>query len=233
MSDLVKKLLSPILITSSLVLCEPLFNFQPQEIFKLNNNSNLTSRVLEEENSEFSVKDILKKQGYLVESVNEIYEPEIENALIAFQKVHKLKLTGKVNEEVLSAMKNPIKLGPKYEKEEVHIEIDLSKQLLYFVENAEIKNIIHVSTGKAGARTPKGIFEVYELEKNGWRKGTNRRGEVIGILYNPIKFYKTYYIHGSDFVPLYSASAGCVRVEPYHADFLQEKVKIGTEIIIY
>lgn len=233
MSDLIKKLLVPILITGSLILSKSLSNSQSGEIPSSNRNSKLTNIVLKEGNSMLSIKEILKKEGYLVESLNEIYEPEIEKALIAFQKMHKLKLTGEINEEVLLAMKNPIKPEPKYKKEGLYIEVDLSNQLLYLVENAEIQNVLHVSTGKEGARTPRGVFEVYALEKNGWRMSVNRRGETMGILYNPIKFYKTYYIHGSDSVPLYPASTGCVRVEPYHADFLQEKVRIGTEIIIY
>jgi lipoprotein-anchoring transpeptidase ErfK/SrfK len=62
---------------------------------------------------------------------------------------------------------------------------------------------------------------------NGWRRSP------LGLLYRPKYFRGGYALHGSNSVPAYPASHGCVRVSLRAMDHLWSRVPIGTRVRIY
>ncbi len=185
-----------------------------------------------EENIVLYAQEILKEEGYLPGPLDGIYGPKTRASLFAFQKVQGLGVTGEMNADTKEALGDPKKPEPKHVIKGTYLEVDIDKQLAYLVRSGEVKNILHVSTGRKGF-TPHGTYEIYAKELKGWRNAINREGKVIGQLYNPIKFYGPYYVHGSDYIPLYPASAGCVRTMPHHTDHLHDLLEVGDKVIIY
>lgn len=104
--------------------------------------------------------------------------------------------------------------------------------MLYVVKGGDIEKIINASTGKS-ERTPLGIFSIYEKVNKGWVTAYSSQWKPQGKMYKPLKFYKFFYIHGSKNVPTQPASLGCVRVKPWHMEFLHKITKVGTKVIIY
>lgn len=176
----------------------------------------------------FLLQKILK-EGYLPGPLDGVFGPKTREAVIAFQKVNNLKRDGIVGPQTWRALEKPQKPLPKYGG--THTEIDLGKQVLYFVEEGKIIAIIPISTGKKGTETPCGQFKVYRLWP-GWHEVVNRPWG--GWMYNSIYFRGAYAIHGFFSVPVYPASHGCVRVPLVYADWLYSKVgKRGEIIYIY
>ncbi|HUH07664.1 MAG TPA: L,D-transpeptidase family protein, partial [Egibacteraceae bacterium] len=55
----------------------------------------------------------------------------------------------------------------------------------------------------------------------------------LGTLYDPMYFYRGWAIHGSNSVPAYPASHGCVRVTRGDALWLFDRAPLGTTVVIY
>ena len=117
------------------------------------------------------------------------------------------------------------------------IEIDLTRQLLYRVQDAVVVDVVPVSSGNGEpyqnatgttvrARTPRGDFELYK-HYDGWRIS------YLGGLYRPWYFTGGYAIHGSASVPPVPASHGCVRIPNWEADHLADVLVIGLPVHVW
>ncbi len=190
-----------------------------------------TGSLANQVDSEYA-KTVLEREGYRPESINSI-EEGVSDSLIAFQKVHGLpEKSGRLDEETKIALKYSRKPEAKKFTKGAHIEIDLSRQLLFLVDGGEVMYILHTSTGRADS-TPRGNFSIYEKVTSGWVTAYSPQMKPQGQMYKPLKFHGPYYIHGSGSVPVYPASLGCVRVEPRHMDFLHRMTSVGTKVFIY
>ena len=119
---------------------------------------------------------------------------------------------------------------------EYSLEIDISEQVLLEVVDGEIVSATHVSTGNGewywyegewwAAETPRGWFQIYAKDA-GWHQGS------LGWLYNAMYFVGGFAIHGSNFVPDYPDSHGCVRVTIEDADYFFDNVPIGTWVHVH
>ena len=99
-----------------------------------------------------------------------------------------------------------------------HVEIDVARQVLFFVRGGALFRIVPVSTGSGQrfcvqnqcdtAVTPGGAYRVYDKYR-GWQTGN------LGKLYSPSYFNGGIAVHGYPSVPTYNASHGCVRI-PMH-----------------
>ncbi len=180
------------------------------------------------------IQHFLLREGYRVGEVDGIIGSQTKDAIVAFQKMHGLpQREGEIDEETRIAFRHIRRPEPKLENiTGIHLEVSIARQLLYVFRDGRIESIIHVSTGRED-RTPVGIFEVYQKVNTGWVDAISRTGEVQGIMYSPIKFFGPYYIHGSNYVPSYPDSLGCVRVNPWHMYYLHQVVNIGTKVKIY
>lgn len=119
---------------------------------------------------------------------------------------------------------------------EYYLDIDITQQVLSEVLDGEVVAAYHVSSGSGEAywfegswwdgETPRGWFEIYAKEP-GWVEGP------LGGLYSAMYFYEGFAIHGSTSVPSYPASHGCVRVSLGDADWLYERIGIGTPVFVH
>ena len=178
----------------------------------------------------------LSELGYWTGTVDGILDSGSRHALIAFQKVEGRKRTGKLTHAELQALLSANRALPKYSGY-AHVEIDLSRQVLFVVDTAgTITHILPVCTGNEKtyldhgqvhrAHTPRGTFRV--LRKiAGWRLSS------LGLLYYPNYILNGIAIHGSPAMAVYPASHGCIRIPMFASKKLSELTPVGTEVIIY
>ena len=117
-----------------------------------------------------------------------------------------------------------------------YLDIDITNQVLSDVVNGEVAWSAHISTGNEEwfwsgdgwslAHTPRGWFEIYWRDP-GWAEGD------LGWLYNALYFTGPFAIHGSNSVPYYPASHGCVRVSIEDAEWLFTRIDDGTPVIVH
>ena len=157
-------------------------------------------------------------------------------AVMAFQKVQGIGADGAVGPQTLAALKDPKRPSLKGGAA-TRIEVDLTKQVLYYVKDGGLLRIMPVSSGNgatystdgggtARALTPVGTYAVQ-------RKIPGTRVAPLGSLYDPMYFYQGWAIHGSNSVPAYPASHGCIRVTRADAIWLYSRVPVGMQVSIY
>lgn len=178
----------------------------------------------------------LSDLGYWTGPIDGKFNSDSTHALIAFQKVERRPITGKLTLDELTALRSASRPIPR-DTGYAHIEIDLERQVLFVIdESGGVLRILPVSTGNEKlymdhgqthrAHTPTGRFKV--LRKiNGWRRST------LGLLYYPSYIVNGIAIHGSPSVPARPASHGCIRVPMFAAAQLSSLMPVGLEVVIY
>jgi lipoprotein-anchoring transpeptidase ErfK/SrfK len=118
------------------------------------------------------------------------------------------------------------------------LEVDLTRQVLYYAVNGSIRRILDASTGGGyyyvgsdgttqRAITPTGHFSI-KYKVNRWVTAK------LGVLYRPAYFnYSGYAIHGEPEVPSYPASHGCVRITVPAMDRIYSRLTDGMSVWIY
>jgi hypothetical protein len=164
--------------------------------------------------------------GYWLKSADGEYDLTTRQAVMAFQKLAELTVTGSVDEETADAILHadrPMSTSEKRKRGVDLVEVDLAKQVAYLVRAGVTEAVLNVSTGTGKeyversvknpniliqdfAVTPKGKFRVQKLRGDGWWDGD------LGPIYRPIYFHGGIAFHGSTVIPAYPASHGCVRV---------------------
>ena len=154
-------------------------------------------------------------------------------AVMAFQKYSGLERSGYVNQETADALTNARFRAHGLADAGTLVEIDKDKQLLFVVHNGRTMWIYNTSTGdgqpyeEVDQNTPgevqsgvsvtrNGLHEVYRERPVGWWEGD------LGRIYRPKYFSGGQAVHGSNNVPNYPASHGCVRVSIPAMDFIWE-----------
>ncbi|HET7719603.1 MAG TPA: L,D-transpeptidase [Acidimicrobiales bacterium] len=117
-----------------------------------------------------------------------------------------------------------------------YIDINITEQVLSEVVDGQVVWSTHISTGNGEgywyegewwlADTPRGWFQIYAKDA-GWQEGS------LGWMYSPMYFVGGFAIHGSSSVPDYPASHGCVRVPLDFADYLFDRISIGTWVDVH
>lgn len=164
---------------------------------------------------------------------------DTRHAVVAFEKVQGLTRDGVVGTRVWSALVSPRVPHLKHPLGGVAaVEVDLTRQVLYYAVNGHIARILDASTGGGyyyvgsdgttqRAITPTGHFSV-KYKVNHWVTAK------LGLLYRPAYFnYSGYAIHGEPLVPSYPASHGCVRITVPAMDRLYSKLYDGMSVWIY
>ncbi|MDQ2826428.1 MAG: L,D-transpeptidase family protein [Actinomycetota bacterium] len=164
---------------------------------------------------------------YDVGPVDGVVDARSSNAVIAFQKVNGLPRTGQLTDavatQILATTASPAPLVPGGGASRV--EVDLARQVLFLYEGNALSAILPVSTGKASTPTPRGSFHFYRYDP-GWT--TSR----LGQLYNAVYFVGGYAIHGSNSVPAYPASHGCIRIPMSAAQWFPSHVSTATAVYV-
>ena len=183
------------------------------------------------------VERLLSKLGYWILKVDGIPDASTRHAITAFQKVEGRKRTGTISAADLKVLRTAQRPKPRYPNAAAHVEIDLTRQVLFYVnETATVTRILPISSGNgkkyfdAGqwkvANTPRGLFNV-GLKINGVRQSS------LGALYYPSYFLGGIALHGSNSIPTYPDSHGCVRVPRFADQALFRMIKMDMEIYLY
>ncbi len=126
------------------------------------------------------------------------------------------------------------------------VEIDKAKQLLFFVIDGRTQWILNTSTGNGEpyeeqdkntpgevitgiSITPNGLHKVYRERAEGWWPGD------LGEIYRPKYFSGGAAVHGSNSIPNYPASHGCVRISVPAMDWVWEinLMPMGTPVWVH
>ncbi|MEX0998853.1 MAG: L,D-transpeptidase family protein [Thermodesulfobacteriota bacterium] len=165
------------------------------------------------------------------------YESPFEEALIAFQKVNGLTKDGKIRDEVIEALNNPVIPRANQGHEGIHCEADLARQVMTVYRDGEIVRILPISSGSdkrfkepgggySVAKTPVGSFKFFR------HIGKIHKGH-LGKIWYPVYFHPGgYAVHGYPEVPPYPASHGCLRIPIKDSKWFEKTVPIGSTILI-
>jgi peptidoglycan hydrolase-like protein with peptidoglycan-binding domain len=181
-------------------------------------------------------EQFLSDLGYWTGRIDGTLDEASRHALVAFQKVEGRETTGRLTLEELGALREA---GPPEPLEggKSHIEVDLSRQVLFVVEeDGTVSRVLPVSTGNdkffsekgfaARAYTPRGRFAV-DRKIAGWHES------VLGLLYYPNYILGGVAIHGSPSMPAYPDSHGCIRIPLFAAKTFSELTPAGTPVLIH
>ena len=199
------------------------------------------ARLAEEKEEQFSfdvekVQEQLRDLKYYIGAIDGEAGSAFASSVMAFQKVQGIGADGAVGPATLKALKSPKQ--PSLQGGSANrIEVDLTKQVMYYVEGGALTRIMPVSSGSgstystasggtARSLTPVGTYAVQ-------RKISGIREAELGSLYDPMYFYQGWAIHGSNSVPAYPASHGCIRVTRSDALWLFPRVPVGFQVKIY
>ncbi|MCU1345968.1 MAG: hypothetical protein JWL70_2234 [Acidimicrobiia bacterium] len=167
--------------------------------------------------------------GYWLAGPSGSYELTTQQAVMAFQKYSGLErdgVAGPVTADLLSRAVHPQAATVTGDI----IEVDKARQVMFVVVGGQTQWVLNVSTGsdrayveKSGldgstvtgdAKTPVGHFKVYFERDVGWWESD------LGKLWRPKYFIAGFAVHGSDSVPGFPASHGCVRVSVPGMNFI-------------
>jgi peptidoglycan hydrolase-like protein with peptidoglycan-binding domain len=161
----------------------------------------------------------LAELRYALRGVDTVYGSDTFEAVLAFQKVHGLPRTGRVE---ASLWRRLARAGvPHAARAGDYIEVDKTRQVLFDVRGGQVSRVVHVSTGATG-NTPLGTWTVYR--------------KVAGfdwVLWYPMYFKGGFAIHGYPSVPAYPASHGCVRIPMWIAPSLFDQHRYGTTVFVH
>lgn len=144
------------------------------------------------------------------------------DAVVAFHKVQRMARVFSVSAATWRALANPIPARARHDWRGFHFEVDQTRQVLLTVEDGEVTNILHVSTGAGGA-TRDGSFRVFR----------KLAGYSANRLYYPSYFDGLRALHGWTEVPTYAASHGCVRIPYWNATWVFGLAEYGTRVVVY
>ena len=184
-----------------------------------------------------AVQRQLTELHYYVGAIDGDRGPALRSAGMAFQKVQGLGADGVVGKGTLAALKAPRLPALKASAPSDRVEVDLTRQVLYVVKGGAIARILPVSSGNGSTYLQKNGHTAKALSPVGWYKIQRRilgaHEADLGTLYDQQYFYKGWAIHGSNSVPAYPASHGCIRVTRTDAKYLLDAIGVGTSVYVY
>jgi peptidoglycan hydrolase-like protein with peptidoglycan-binding domain len=179
----------------------------------------------------------LTQLGYWVGTPDGFFGDATEEAIFALQKVAGIPPNGEVGPSTVAALEAADIPAVRSTSGYV-IEVDLTKDLVMFVNNGVLKYVVNTSTGGGYtyvengatdvATTPTGMFSII-----GAVNGTVT--DSLGTLWRPRFFYEGFAIHGDSYVPAVAVSHGCVRVSNEAIDWIwaNNLAPIGTKVWVY
>jgi peptidoglycan hydrolase-like protein with peptidoglycan-binding domain len=173
----------------------------------------------------------LLELGFWLSAADGDYAITTRQAVMAFQKYYGLTTDGVLGDETAAMMSAVTERPIGRADAGTLVEIDKSLQLLFFVIDGKTEWILNTSTGSEipydepdqntpGERqtgdsvTRTGLHTVYRERPDGWWEGD------LGEIYRPKYFSGGQAVHGSNSIPDYPASHGCVRVSVPAMDWI-------------
>jgi peptidoglycan hydrolase-like protein with peptidoglycan-binding domain len=179
----------------------------------------------------------LTQLGYWLGTPDAYFGDATEEAVFALQKAAGISPNGEVGPSTVDALEAGDVPAVRSTSGYV-IEIDLTKDLVMFVNNGVLEYVINTSTGGGYtyvengvsdvATTPTGMFSII-----GAVNGTVT--DSLGTLWRPRFFYEGFAIHGDGYVPAVPVSHGCARVSNEAIDWIwaNNLAPIGTKVWVY
>ena len=94
------------------------------------------------------VERLLSDLGYWIVKVDGVADSSTRHAITAFQKVEGLKRTGLISQGLVVSLQQASRPAARHNTGQRHLEIDLSRQVLFMVdEGGSVDRILPVSTG--------------------------------------------------------------------------------------
>lgn len=157
-------------------------------------------------------------------------------AVYAFEKTKGLARDGVVTPSQMTQIAmSPAPRAPR-KKPGTYVDIDISRQVLFEVRKGKVRHTLPISSGNEEyytsegrtykAHTPRGDFSVV-------RKIAGKRVSHLGTLWWPSYFVGGFAVHGSDSVPTYPASHGCVRIPRYLERKFFYRNPVGTPLFVH
>jgi peptidoglycan hydrolase-like protein with peptidoglycan-binding domain len=175
--------------------------------------------------------------GYYLGAADGRRGPALRSAVMAFQKVQGLGADGVVGPRTLQALAAPKPAVLKASGPANRVEVDLTRQVLHVVKGGSLVRTLPISSGNGATYSQKDGTKARALTPTGWYKIQRRivgvRKADLGTLYDPQYFYRGWAIHGSNSVPAYPASHGCVRVTRADGKWLLDAITIGMSVYLY
>ncbi|HYN33292.1 MAG TPA: L,D-transpeptidase family protein [Ilumatobacteraceae bacterium] len=173
----------------------------------------------------------LLELGFWLSGADGGYGLTTKQAVMAFQKYMSLNASGRVDQATADALSAMTQRPAARANSGTLIEVDKSKQLLFFVIDNTTAWILNTSTGNGEeyteedkntpgevitgvSLTPDGLHRVTRERPEGWWEGD------LGEIYRPKYFVGGVAVHGSNSIPNYPASHGCVRVSVPAMDWI-------------
>jgi lipoprotein-anchoring transpeptidase ErfK/SrfK len=174
---------------------------------------------------------------YDVGSANGFFGFDTVHATAAFQKVNRLPVTGMVDPRTFARLASPVAPPLRHKQSGSWVEVDLTRQVLYYGRGNAVLRILDVSSGSGKlftvqgqtqrAVTPVGSFKVFH-------KIDGLRTSRLGELWRPAYFASGgYAIHGNGSVPFTPASHGCIRITVPAMNRLFAMLTIGLPVYVY
>jgi N-acetylmuramoyl-L-alanine amidase len=162
----------------------------------------------------------LHQLHFALARVDGYYGGDTSDAAVAFQKLHDLPRTGRVDLPFWRKLNAAQVSAPRYAGD--HVEVSKERQVLFVVRGGRVALIVPVSTGATG-NTPLGVWHVYSRVP----------GYNAEQMYYSSFFVGSFAIHGYHSVPSYPASHGCVRIPIWVAHRVYSLIDYGTTVFIY
>ncbi len=178
----------------------------------------------------------LQALHYVPGTLNGSFGYDTQHAVMAFQKVERLAVTGRWSKAERARLARPAAWKVRYPGVARAAEVDITRQVLVLSEKGVVRMIVDVSTGTEKPYTYEGVSDVAHTPRGAFSifsKIDGVRVSKLGELYRPSYFYKGWAIHGSGSVPNYPASHGCVRITNPNADRLFPLLVKGTPVTLY
>jgi len=173
----------------------------------------------------------LYELGFWLSAADGSYGLTTKQAVMAFQKYMGFEATGKVDQRTADALTTMTLRPIARANSGTLVEVDKAKQLIFFVIDGKTEWILNTSTGNGKeyteqdkntpgetitgvSLTPSGLHKVNRERPEGWWEGD------LGEIYRPKYFVGGVAVHGSNSIPNYPASHGCVRVSVPAMDWI-------------
>jgi peptidoglycan hydrolase-like protein with peptidoglycan-binding domain len=192
------------------------------------------------------LQERLLELGFWVQGTDGDFGLTTTQAVMAFQKYHGIPANGSVNEETATMMSAAADRANGLADAGTLVEIDKSRQLLFLVVDGTTEWVSNTSTGtevpyetindkdptkieRGDSVTPVGLYHTERERPEGWWAGD------LGEIYRPKYFIGGIAVHGSNSIPNYPASHGCVRVSVPAMDFIWESdaIPLGMNVWVH
>lgn len=184
--------------------------------------------------------------GFWLQSIDGTYGLTTRQAVMAFQKYYGLESSGEVDYTTAAFLSQATERAFATPSDQTLVEIDKGRQLLFIVHEGQTLWVLNTSTGndqpyeepdqndpgeiqRGVSITPEGWFKTDRERPEGWWEGD------LGQIYRPKYFKGGVAVHGSNRIPNYPASHGCVRVSVPAMDFIwdQNLIPLRTSVWVH